>query len=123
MQVLRSESTYWKVQNPQDFSHKSFPVFLAYDPKGYYWYGTPILEYPGLIKVRNHYQSCCSIIMSHIQACAHGGPEVDPDNRDEQPSSVLAPKAKEVIVQYFQNVLDRPAVLEYCLITMTVRQY
>ena len=54
--------------------------------------------------------------------CAHGGPRVDPDNRDEQPSSVLAPKAREVIVEYFQNVLDRPEVLEYCLLTLTVSE-
>ena len=49
---------YFKVDDPDAFSAANFPVFLSLhtplvsEPSVY---GTPILEYPGLLKVRNSF--------------------------------------------------------------------
>ncbi len=54
-QVLRTEALYWQASNPEDYSCHNFPSFLCYvdSEDGSYkdFYGVPIKEYPGLIKV------------------------------------------------------------------------
>lgn len=50
-QVLRTELVYWQTKRPEDFSKENFPVFIACDEDRNNFYGTPIHEYPGLIKV------------------------------------------------------------------------
>ena len=53
LQVIRTEAVYWKAETPENFSKENFPVFsvessaLVCD-----FYGLPIHEYPGLIKVK-----------------------------------------------------------------------
>ena len=51
LQVRRSESLYWKVDHPEHYSHKVFPTFAFYDDRYNAFYGLPIYEYPGLVKV------------------------------------------------------------------------
>ena len=48
---------YFKVSDPDAFSAAKFPVFLSLHPPVFSThsvYGTPILEYPGLLKVCLH---------------------------------------------------------------------
>ena len=49
--MVRSEVNYWKVDNPAVFSPDNFPVFIGYGEGGPHFYGLPIEEYPGLLKV------------------------------------------------------------------------
>ena len=60
-QPYRVENLYWSVDNPRSLSAHSkpcgMPVFVQFGFHGEHgkrafgFYGTPILEYPGLIKV------------------------------------------------------------------------
>lgn len=43
---------YWKADHPEQYSTEVFPVFGMYDTTHHPFYGTPIYEYPGLVKVR-----------------------------------------------------------------------
>ena len=57
MQVTKTEILYWKVENPEHFSIDSFPVFkeanmMAKGSIQQFFNGIPILEYPGLLKVK-----------------------------------------------------------------------
>ena len=53
--MTRTEVLYWKADYPEQFTWTNFPAFICYteheDPY-YHIYGIPILEYPGLVKVR-----------------------------------------------------------------------
>ena len=54
LQVYRAEVFYFKVEDPDSYSVSNFPVFVTIHPpvtKVASIYGTPILEYPGLLKV------------------------------------------------------------------------
>ena len=54
LQILRAEVLYWKVDSPEDYSPKNFPVLMARYTEGghlHLFYGLPIHEYPGLVKV------------------------------------------------------------------------
>ena len=56
-QALKAEVFYWKVEDPKAFSPKEFPTFWHCPPfpvdRGAHtrYYGIPVFEYPGLIKV------------------------------------------------------------------------
>ena len=52
-QVIRTEAVYWRADNPEHFSKENFPTFIACSKEGSDYYGLPIHEYPGLVKV--HY--------------------------------------------------------------------
>lgn len=57
-QVIRTEAVYWKTDTPEDYSKENFPVFIAhYSDNESHFYGIPIHEYPGLVKVHNLYKS------------------------------------------------------------------
>ena len=50
--VQRIEVGYWRADNPKLFESSSFPTFLyAEQRSGFGYYGLPIEEYPGLVKV------------------------------------------------------------------------
>ena len=53
MQVFKAEVLYWKVADPRAFSPPHFPVFLVnMSPDSETTlYSTPVLEYPGMLKV------------------------------------------------------------------------
>jgi hypothetical protein len=57
-QVTKAEVPYWRVEDPEHFSIGSFPVFKVANMMDkeniqQFFYGLPILEYPGLLKVRH----------------------------------------------------------------------
>ena len=53
LQVIRMEAVYWKADTPENFSKENFPVFSVESSVFVCdFYGLPIHEYPGLIKVK-----------------------------------------------------------------------
>ncbi len=51
------ESLYWKVEDPQRYSADNFPTIIGYgNESDLHFYGTPILEYPGLLKVSSYWE-------------------------------------------------------------------
>ena len=66
VQPLHTLICYWKVKPGHErelTTEAGFPTFATYGEPGFY--GTPSMEYPGLIKV-----------------CRNGGPPCDPNSRD-----------------------------------------
>ena len=58
--MTKAEIPYWRVENPEHFSVRSFPVFkeanmMDKESIQQFFVGIPILEYPGLLKVRHCY--------------------------------------------------------------------
>ena len=50
----------------------------------------------------------------------HGGPESDPDNRDQASFEPYIEKVRQYVAEYLpQLVHDKPAILETCMYTMT----
>ena len=52
--MYRIEVNYWKVDDPILFAPGAFPTFLYADKANEFYYGLPIEEYPGLLKVSNN---------------------------------------------------------------------
>ena len=52
--MIRTEAVYWKADTPENFSKENFSVFIAMSMslKDFDFYGIPIHEYPGLVKVK-----------------------------------------------------------------------
>lgn len=53
-QSVRSEINYWKVDETTVFKPDRLPVLIGYtnmNKDGIHYYGIPIAEYPGLLKV------------------------------------------------------------------------
>jgi len=49
---------YWKAENPEDFSCENFHTFICCEEQPVEgaendYYGLPVKEYPGLVKVSN----------------------------------------------------------------------
>ena len=51
VQVIHTETVYWKVDSPELFSVENFPVIIFENERGNFIYGQPIHEHPGLMKV------------------------------------------------------------------------
>jgi sarcosine oxidase/L-pipecolate oxidase len=102
LKVTKAEVLYWKVNESKYFSTDNFPVFICnYD--SFHFYGTPILEYPGLIKI-----------------CPQSNIEVDPDARDCNPSCTSYKNVSQFIQTHFKNVIhEEPAIYELAVITHT----
>ena len=50
--MLDTEAAYWKTDVPEHFSKENCPIFIAQSLEhDCHFYGMPIQEYPGLIKV------------------------------------------------------------------------
>ena len=57
--MTKAEILYWRVESPEHFAIGSFPVFkeanmMDKESIQQFVYGVPILEYPGLLKVRHY---------------------------------------------------------------------
>ncbi len=53
IKAWRTEALYWSADKPEDFAKEVFPTFLYINDKNYFeFYGLPINEYPGLLRVR-----------------------------------------------------------------------
>jgi len=105
IQPLHTSIAYWKIQEGlQSFlPENGFPTFACYnDP---YFYGTPSLEYPGLLKVS-----------------VHGGYPCDPDKRALLPDlDALMQKVSPWLAESFRgNVMsESPVVAEACMYSMS----
>ncbi|KAK8712012.1 hypothetical protein V6N13_147265 [Hibiscus sabdariffa] len=104
IQPLETNVCYWRIKEGHEGKYaigSDFPTFASYGQP--YIYGTPSLEYPGLIK-----------------AAVHGGYQCDPDKRPWGPG--LVPDAlKEWIEQRFKGLVDssQPAATQLCVYSMT----
>jgi sarcosine oxidase/L-pipecolate oxidase len=104
--VLRSELNFWKVEDPAVFTPDKFPVFIGYtsdDDNDTHYYGLPIHEYPGLLKV-----------------CAHGGIAIEgPDSRDRPGGPGTVAPVSQFISQTLRGVSTTASITEYCMYTMS----
>ncbi|XP_008811439.2 probable sarcosine oxidase [Phoenix dactylifera] len=107
IQPLHTTVCYWKIKegHEDEFSPKAgFPTFASYGEP--YVYGTPSMEFPGLIKI-----------------AMHGGHPCDPDRRDwASGSGVLV----DPVVPWIEQVLlpgsveaGKPVMKQACLYSMT----
>ncbi|NWS85547.1 SOX oxidase, partial [Toxostoma redivivum] len=108
LQPLRIDVCYWREKQPGSTRLGSVsPCFLTLGlsqvPHGIY--GLPSIEYPGLMKV-----------------CHHHGSPIDPEKRDQAPSSAPRPDIgilSSFISSYLPGLETQPAVMETCLYTNT----
>nr|CAB3264894.1 peroxisomal sarcosine oxidase-like [Phallusia mammillata] len=103
----RVESVYWKAKNPKRLQADSgFPATILYGKS--HIYSTPIIEYPGLMKV-----SC------------HFGVVTDPDRRDALSEKVLqvAESHRETLTNIvetnYPGLHPEPAIVESCIYSKT----
>lgn len=106
VQPLETGVCYWRIKEGNDSSGDfgvggDFPTFACYGDT--YVYGTPSLEYPGLIKI-----------------AMHGGYPCDPDKRPWGPGMRLD-VLKEWIEKRFMGRVDSngPVATQLCMYTMT----
>ncbi|KAL2897499.1 putative sarcosine oxidase [Bienertia sinuspersici] len=102
---LETTLWYWKVKEEYEKDYSidgGFPTFAGYGCP--YIYGTPSLEYPGLIKIG-----------------VHGGKFVDPDKRTWTPEPELADVIKNWVRDRFGGRVDhdRPISVQSCMYSMT----
>ncbi|CAA7398754.1 unnamed protein product [Spirodela intermedia] len=103
---LHTTICYWKIRegHEKDFSQEGgFPTFASYgDP---YIYGTPSMEFPGLVKI-----------------ALHGGYACDPDERNWVTEVGLLEKT---VVPWIKELLpgkiegDKPVMTQSCMYSMT----
>ncbi|XP_010548549.1 PREDICTED: probable sarcosine oxidase [Tarenaya hassleriana] len=105
VEPLETTVCYWRIKEGHEGKFAidgDFPTFASYsDP---YVYGTPSLEYPGLIKV-----------------AVHGGNRCDPDKRPWRPG-VRLEELKEWIKERFGGMVDwakGPVATQLCIYSMT----
>uniref|UniRef100_A0A0D6QWI5 sarcosine oxidasee (formaldehyde-forming) n=1 Tax=Araucaria cunninghamii TaxID=56994 RepID=A0A0D6QWI5_ARACU len=104
IQPIHTNIAYWKIEKGvESFSpEKGFPTFASYnDP---YLYGTPSLEYPGLLKVS-----------------IHGGYPCDPDKRILVPDmDAVKQKVSPWLAGCFRHIMsESPVLAEACMYSMS----
>ena len=106
VQPLHTTICYWKIKpgHEQDFTPESgFPTFSIHaDPN---MYGTPSMEFPGLVKI-----------------AVHGGYNCDPDDRNwTMEEGLLEAKMVPCIRNIFQGRIegDKPVMAQACMYSMT----
>lgn len=104
IQPLETTVCYWRIKEGYEADYAiggDFPTFASYGEP--YMYGTPALEFPGLIKV-----------------AVHGGYVCDPDKRPWGPGLSLA-ALKEWIQGIFLGRVDSagPVATQLCMYSMT----
>lgn len=110
IQPLHTLTCYWKIREGFEKSlrpENGFPTFASY---GYpYIYGTPSMEFPGLIKI-----------------AMHGGHPCDPDRRDwalgsDSGAESLVESARKWIEMVMPCCVefDRPVMVQGCLYSIT----
>lgn len=105
IQPLETTICYWKIkkEHERDYSIDGrFPSFAGYGNP--YIYGTPSLEYPGLIKVG-----------------VHGGRFCDPDKRSWTPDPKLMDFLRKWVQEKFGGRIehDHPVSAQSCMYSMT----
>ncbi|KAJ4963597.1 hypothetical protein NE237_023536 [Protea cynaroides] len=104
VQPLSTTVHYWRIKEgyEKDYSIScGFPTFASYGEQ--YLYGTPSLEFPGLIKI-----------------AVHGGYPCDPDKRSWAPILINKP-VNEWIEGRFCGFVDssKPVITQSCMYSMT----
>lgn len=104
IQPLETHVCYWRIKEGHEEEYAiggDFPTFASYGET--YIYGTPTLEYPGLIKV-----------------AVHGGNQCDPDNRPWG-SGAKMDVLKKWLERTFSGVVDTsdPVVKQACMYSVT----
>ncbi|GKU87472.1 hypothetical protein SLEP1_g1865 [Rubroshorea leprosula] len=104
IQPLETCALYWRIKEGHEakFSIEGdFPTFASYGVP--YVYGTPCLEYPGLIKV-----------------AVHGGDPCDPDKRPWKPGHMMD-SLKQWIERTFKGMVDSsgPVATQLCMYSWT----
>lgn len=104
IQPLETTVIYWKIK--QGFESKftignGFPTFASYGEP--YIYGTPSLEFPGLIKIP-----------------VHGGRPCEPTDRTWAPTLAMDP-LKQWIHEKFRGLVDstKPVMTQSCMYSLT----
>ncbi|RAL52170.1 unnamed protein product [Cuscuta campestris] len=105
IQAVETNVSYWKIRtgHEEEFTAGSgFPSFASYDFP--YVYGTPSIEFPGLIKVG-----------------WHGGREIEPERRTFAPLEGSLSLLKQWIEGRFGDRVDSsaPVMSQSCLYSMT----
>ncbi|KAL9239806.1 hypothetical protein vseg_014091 [Gypsophila vaccaria] len=105
MQPLETTICYWKIKEGHEKEYSidgGFPTFAGYGCP--YIYGTPSLEYPGLIKV-----------------AVHGGRPCDPDKRRWIPDPELMELLRRWVCERFGGRVehDGPVSTQSCMYSMT----
>lgn len=106
VEPLHTTLAYWKVNNPNPdvlSASKGFPVFADYGNP--YIYGTPSIEYPGLIKVS-----------------VHSGTPCDPDKRSVAPDlELLRKEVSPWLASRFEGIVESeaPVMAQGCMYSMT----
>ncbi|KAJ0985153.1 hypothetical protein J5N97_003509 [Dioscorea zingiberensis] len=104
IQPLHTTICYWKVKEGLEdrFSpERGFPTFASYGEP--FIYGTPVLEFPGLVKI-----------------ALHGGSPCDPDKREWWRKSSVD-SVKSWIEQVFPGCVEtgEPVICQACMYSMT----
>ncbi|XP_074296174.1 putative sarcosine oxidase [Silene latifolia] len=105
IEPLETTICYWKIKKGHDKDYSiggGFPTFAGY---GFpYIYGTPSLEYPGLIKV-----------------AVHGGRPCDPDKRTWTPETELMDLLRKWVCERFGGRVEHegPVSTQSCMYSMT----
>ncbi|XVF89463.1 hypothetical protein PTKIN_Ptkin19aG0132400 [Pterospermum kingtungense] len=104
IQPLETSVYYWRIKEGHEAEYaigSDFPTFASYGKP--YIYGTPSLEFPGLIKI-----------------AVHGGYPCDPDKRPWGPG-VDPSSLKQWIEEIFKGFVDsnEPASTQLCVYSMT----
>lgn len=105
IQPLETTICYWRIKQEHDNDYTikgGFPSFAGYGNP--YIYGTPSLEYPGLIKI-----------------AVHGGRSCDPDRRTWAPRSDLMELLRKWVADRFRGRVedDGPVSTQSCIYSMT----
>jgi len=101
LRTLRTPVTYWRDPSGRYSASSGFPI--VFNARLTDIYGLPSLEYPGLVKM-----------------LFHGGPEADPDARDQVSCDPFVEKVNQYVRDHFPLLdHDQPAILETCMYSMT----
>ncbi|TKY74630.1 sarcosine oxidase [Spatholobus suberectus] len=104
IQPVETHVSYWRIKEGHEGKFaigSGFPTFASFDKV--YVYGTPTLEFPGLIKV-----------------AVHGGNPCDPDRRPWGPG-VMMDALREWVEGRFKGMVDssEPVMKQSCMYSMT----
>ncbi|CAI8599753.1 unnamed protein product [Vicia faba] len=104
IQPIETHLCYWRIKEGHEGKFPiggDFPTFASYGK--IYYYGTPTLEFPGLLKLG-----------------VHGGRKCDPDQRPWGPGEMMN-DLKKWIDRTFSGMIDttEPVVKQACLYSMT----
>ncbi|KAI4376230.1 hypothetical protein MLD38_014015 [Melastoma candidum] len=104
IQPLETTVWYWRIEEGHEEGYSiegGFPTFASYGEP--YIYGTPSLEFPGMMKI-----------------AVHGGHPCYPDRRSWKPSSGLNSLKEWIRGRFRGNLQDtEPAFVQSCMYSMT----